>query len=221
MHKLLKPYKDLVPFLGTALGENVEIALHDLTTEEQEVIAIANNHISGRDVGARLSNLSIYYLEEKKYLDSPFVTNYKTAGPDGKLMKSATYFIKEDGVDYPIGMLCINVNISDLEYITTTMKKILGIKEERDIEFKLENPIEILSSPLDEMIDLYMNECLEEMGFPAYFAVERLHVEEKIKVVKHLQERGTFKVKGAIVLVAEKLAVSEPTIYRYLKKTEK
>ena len=27
-----------------------------------------------------------------------------------------------------------------------------------------------------------------------------------------------LKVKGAIVLVAEKLAVSEPTIYRYLKK---
>ena len=41
---------------------------------------------------------------------------------------------------------------------------------------------------------------------------------KKIKVVKYLQEKGTFKVKGAIVLVAEKLAVSEPTIYRYLKK---
>ena len=56
------------------------------------------------------------------------------------------------------------------------------------------------------------------MGFPSYFLVERLNVEEKIKVVKYLQEKGIFKVKGAIVLVAEKLAVSEPTIYRYLKK---
>ena len=42
-----------------------------------------------------------------------------------------------------------------------------------------------------------------------------------IKVVKYLQEKGTFKVKGAIVLVAEKLAVSEPTIYRYLKKMQR
>ncbi|WRK53430.1 helix-turn-helix domain-containing protein [Coprobacillaceae bacterium CR2/5/TPMF4] len=50
---------------------------------------------------------------------------------------------------------------------------------------------------------------------------ERLNVDEKIKVVKYLQEKGTFKVKGAIVLVAEKLAVSEPTVYRYLKKMEK
>ena len=31
----------------------------------------------------------------------------------------------------PVGMLCINVNISDLEYLTSTIKKILGIKEEK------------------------------------------------------------------------------------------
>ena len=144
--------------------------------------------------------------------------NYKTAGPDGKLLKSATYWIKEPDNVYPVGMLCINVNISDLEYLTSTIKKILGIKEEKDIEFKMDNPVEILSSPLDEMIDMYIKECLEKMGFPSYFLAERLNVDEKIKVVKYLQEKGSFKVKGAIVLVAEKLAVSEPTVYRYLKK---
>ena len=132
--------------------------------------------------------------------------NYKTVGNDGKLMRAATYFIKEEGREMPVGMLCINVNISDLEYLTSTIKKILGIKEEKDIEFKMDNPVEILSSPL------------EKMGFPSYFLAERLNVDEKIKVVKYLQEKGTFKVKGAIVLVAEKLAVSEPTVYRYLKK---
>ena len=94
----------------------------------------------------------------------------------------------------------------------------MGIKEEKDIEFKMDNPVEILSSPLDEMIDMYIKECLEKMGFPSYFLAERLNVDEKIKVVKYLQEKGTFKVKCAIVLVAEKLAVSEPTVYRYLKK---
>ena len=30
MHKLLEPYAALVPFLGVALGDNVEVALHDL-----------------------------------------------------------------------------------------------------------------------------------------------------------------------------------------------
>ncbi len=218
MYKGLEPYYKMVEFLGAALGENVEIALHDLTSEEREVVALANKHISGREIGAKLSNLSLHYLETKQYEKKDYVVNYKTAGPDGKLLKSATYFIKEEGNAFPIGMLCINVNISDYEYIQSTLKRILGIKENKDVEYKMENPIEILSSPLDEMVDIYIKECLEQMGFPSYFLVERLNVDEKIKVVKYLQEKGTFKVKGAIVLVAEKLAVSEPTIYRYLKK---
>ena len=218
MYKSLEPYAKLVYFLSAALGDNCEIALHDLTSKDQEIVAISNNPISGREVGAKLSNLSLHYLEEKQYLNHDYVMNYKTVGNDGKLMRAATYFIKEPGKEMPVGMLCINVNISDLEYLTSTIKKILGIKEEKDIEFKMDNPVEILSSPLDEMIDMYIKECLEKMGFPSYFLAERLNVDEKIKVVKYLQEKGTFKVKGAIVLVAEKLAVSEPTVYRYLKK---
>ena len=215
MYKSLEPYAKLVYFLSAALGDNCEIALHDLTSKDQEIVAISNNPISGREVGA---NLSLHYLEEKQYLNHDYVMNYKTVGNDGKLMRAATYFIKEEGREMPVGMLCINVNISDLEYLTSTIKKILGIKGEKDIEFKMDNPVEILSSPLDEMIDMYIKECLEKMGFPSYFLAERLNVDEKIKVVKYLQEKGTFKVKGAIVLVAEKLAVSEPTVYRYLKK---
>ena len=218
MYKSLEPYAKLVYFLSAALGDNCEIAVHDLTSKDQEIVAISNNPISGREVGAKLSNLSLHYLEEKQYLNHDYVMNYKTVGNDGKLMRAATYFIKEEGREMPVGMLCINVNISDLEYLTSTIKKILGIKEEKDIEFKMDNPVEILSSPLDEMIDMYIKECLEKMGFPSYFLAERLNVDEKIKVVKYLQEKGTFKVKGAIVLVAEKLAVSEPTVYRYLKK---
>ena len=218
MYKSLEPYAKLVNFLSASWGDNCEIALHDLTSKDQEIVAISNNPISGREVGAKLSNLSLHYLEEKQYLNHDYVMNYKTVGNDGKLMRAATYFIKEEGREMPVGMLCINVNISDLEYLTSTIKKILGIKEEKDIEFKMDNPVEILSSPLDEMIDMYIKECLEKMGFPSYFLAERLNVDEKIKVVKYLQEKGTFKVKGAIVLVAEKLAVSEPTVYRYLKK---
>lgn len=148
-------------FLSAALGDNCEIALHDLTSKDQEIVAISNNPISGREVGAKLSNLSLHYLEEKQYLNHDYVMNYKTVGNDGKLMRAATYFIKEEGREMPVGMLCINVNISDLEYLTSTIKKILGIKEEKDIEFKMDNPVEILSSPLDEMIDMYIKECLE------------------------------------------------------------
>lgn len=220
MNKLLESYAGMIDFLGKALGENVEIALHDLSSPEQEIVAISNGHISGRGIGAKLSNLSRHYLENKQYLTHDYVVNYKTTDNGGKLLKSATLFIKENNNEYPVGMLCVNVNISDYDYVKEMMKRILGIKKEGDdeVEFNRENPIEILSSPLDEMVDKYVKECLSEMGIPSYVLIERLKVNEKIKVVKYLQDKNTFKVKGAIALVAKRLGVSEPTIYRYLKK---
>ena len=71
----------------------------------------------------------------------------------------------------PVGMLCVKMSIfHDYEYIETTLKRILGIKERKDVEFKLDNPIEILSSPLDEMIDKYIKECLEKNGLSKLFS---------------------------------------------------
>ena len=62
MYKSLEPYAKLVNFLSAALGDNCEIALHDLTSKDQEIVAISNNPISGREVGAKLSNLSLMSL---------------------------------------------------------------------------------------------------------------------------------------------------------------
>ena len=39
MYKYLEPYAAMIEFLGKALGDNVEIALHDLTSKEQEIVA--------------------------------------------------------------------------------------------------------------------------------------------------------------------------------------
>lgn len=218
MNKLLKPYIAITEFLGVALGDNVEIALHDLTSSKQEVIAIANNN-SGREIGAGLSNLSLRYLEEKKYLDKDYVVNYKSIGHDGRLMKSANFFIRDEAQEEPIGMLCVNVNLSDYEYLTSTIKKILGIQDEdSNVEFKLDNPVEILASPIEDMISQSITECLELLGFPKYYDLSRLNVEEKIKIVKFLNDKGTFSVKGAVSIVATTIHVSEQTIYRYLKK---
>ena len=61
MYKYLEPYAAMVEFLGKALGDNVEIALHDLTSKEQEIVAIANNHNSGREIGAKLSFINALF----------------------------------------------------------------------------------------------------------------------------------------------------------------
>lgn len=52
MDARLEPYRVVVSFLGEALGPDYEVVLHDLTSEDGTIVAIVNNHISGRTEGA-------------------------------------------------------------------------------------------------------------------------------------------------------------------------
>ena len=56
---LLQHYIKLTEFLGQALGPDYEVALHDMTDKNRSIVAIANNHISGREIGAPLTNIFI------------------------------------------------------------------------------------------------------------------------------------------------------------------
>ena len=64
---LLQHYIKLTEFLGHALGPDYEVALHDLTDKNRSIIAIANNHVSGREVGAPLTNVALKILMDKSY----------------------------------------------------------------------------------------------------------------------------------------------------------
>ena len=59
MDARLEPYRVVVSFLGEALGPDYEVVLHDLTSEDGTIVAIVNNHISGRTEGAPLSTMFI------------------------------------------------------------------------------------------------------------------------------------------------------------------
>ena len=56
---LIRRYSLLVEFLGRILGPDYEIVLHDLSRKQPSVIAIANGQISGRTIGAPLTNVAM------------------------------------------------------------------------------------------------------------------------------------------------------------------
>ena len=67
---LLQHYIKLTEFLGQALGPDYEVALHDLTDKNRSIIAIANNHVSGREVGAPLTNVALQDPDGQKLRDA-------------------------------------------------------------------------------------------------------------------------------------------------------
>ena len=64
---LLQHYMKLTEFLGQAFGPDYEVALHDMTDKNRSIIAIANNHVSGREIGAPLTNVALSILRDKSY----------------------------------------------------------------------------------------------------------------------------------------------------------
>lgn len=74
---MLGHYIRLTEFLGHTLGPDYEVALHDLTDKNRSIVAIANSHVSGREVGAPLTNMALKILMDKSYEKQDYITHYR------------------------------------------------------------------------------------------------------------------------------------------------
>lgn len=117
---ILQRYITLVDFLGQVLGPDYEVVLHDLSDMSNSIVAIANGHISGREVGAPLTSLALAMISDKRYLNKDFHVNYNGVAPDNKLLRSSTMYIKDD-LGKLIGMLCINFDDSRYQELSTKL----------------------------------------------------------------------------------------------------
>jgi len=219
MHPIIAQYCKLVPFLGTVLGPDYEIALQDLTQGNYCIVAIANGFNSGREVGAPLTKKALGFVESKIYQSQDAILGYHGVTANNTPTNSSTMFIKDDDGTL-LGMLCINYNT---ERCTQTLQKILELCNMEQAAAKhlhpaasVENTVteapEIFSGSVEELIDSILERYLESGIAPS-----RMTQEEKIQIIIKLKEGGVFSVKGAVREVAAKLCCSEPTIYRYLK----
>lgn len=214
----LAQYTALVKFLGAALGPDYEIVLHDINGKDQSVAAIANGRISGRNVGAPLTDKALRFIADKTYQDHDFLCNYTGRSKDERTLRASTMFIKDDGGRL-IGMLCINFDPSRYQKASQDILKLCGLGNEivlDDADLHPAGEVENFSDSIAEVTDTVLKRYLKD-GIPP----ERLTQEEKMAIVKQLEERGIFLLKGAVNEVASRLHCSAASIYRYLGKINK
>ncbi|WP_231570981.1 helix-turn-helix transcriptional regulator [Gordoniibacillus kamchatkensis] len=203
-------HKLFVDFLAMVLGPSHEIVLHDLENLDHSIVAIKNNHISGRKVGDPATDLVLKILNDKEMQKKEFVYNYSGYSKNGKRLRSSTYFIRnEDG--QIVGMLCIN---SDMTNVLKFMDSLAEFMNIQDFEASDQTISENLSSSIEDLTLTSIQSILNSKSVEP----ERMTQEEKIEVVSELNQKGTFLLKGAVSEVAKHLKTSEATIYRYLQK---
>ena len=225
---LLQHYVKLTEFLGQALGPDYEVALHDLTDKNRSIIAIANNHVSGREIGAPLTNVALSILRDKSYETSDYRLHYYGVSINGKDLRSNTMFIKQNG--RLIGMLCINFDDSryralsnqlmglchpDIFVEDVVMPSVPDPGASSAPPAARHTPEKFRNSTEAVAIDA-INRELEHLGVTA----ERLTSEERLKIIGALETNGIFLLKGAVKDVAAGLHCSQASVYRYLSQVK-
>ena len=207
MDARLEPYRVVVSFLGEALGPDYEVVLHDLTSEDGTIVAIVNNHISGRTEGAPLSNMALRFIQERMYEKQDYLAGYQGASQAKGRLRSSTMFIKA-GSEL-IGMLCINFDAAKYSRMAQELLALCGAHREPSPPLGVENFVSSLPDAVQAAIADVTGSVLPP---------DRLTMDEKIRIVDDLQQAGIFYMKGAVSEVAAQLGSSEATIYRYLSK---
>lgn len=207
----LEVYKRLIPFLGEAMGPTCEVALQDCRAGC--IAAIANNHISGRLVGSPLTDLARQIIDDEAWRENDYIASYEGRSQDGRLLRSSTFFIKEEGA--LLGMICINCDTSSFSRLSSTILELGGL---------VAAAVPTLASS-DNSENFHKETFFDDLDFSLKSTVQELFLEgipeefsqsERIAVIRRLSEKGVFLIKGCVGRVAQLLRCSDASVYRYL-----
>lgn len=210
IHPILKAFIPVTKGLAQMLGPDYEIVLHDITDPEHSVIAIENGHVTGRKIGAPLTDLGLYILRSEKFREVDVVPNYMTTTSDGRILRSTTIFIRDEN-EKIIGFLCINFDTTKVSMFKQVIDQHLSFQKLEDLAGANH---EKFASRVEELLNEAIQEVKSLTGKPLRYATK----EEKINVLKKLDEKGFFLLKGAVDLLAREMGNSKFTIYAYLRE---
>ena len=223
INPLLLPYVPLVEYLGQIFGESCEVILHDLANIEHSIVAIANGHITDRQVGGHITDFGLEVVHDPRYQDKAFAVNYPgSAKGQNRTLKSSTFFIRDE-TGTTIGLLCLNLDITDWLKAETLIRQITGFTElpaPGTVENTAPVVLPVIQETFSSTVEDTMTTAIEKIMADYPVSSHRLTIDEKKQIVERLHTRGLFVLKGAVSMVAKRLDVSEQTVYRYLREVQ-
>lgn len=211
---ILASFIPVVKGIAKTFGKDCEVLLHDVSNLESSVIMIENGHVTRRKVGSPMTDLGLYFLQSDLFKDTDFIANYQTESKDGKKLKSTSIFIRDDKKKI-IGFLCINYALDHLSEIRKKIDDFCAVNKAVDKNvFNNEEKEEIFTDNLDDLLERVFVKAQEKVGKP----IEKMLKDDKLELVRYLQKKGFFLVKGNIDKIARKLNVSRYTVYNYLSE---
>ncbi|CUP65044.1 Uncharacterized protein conserved in bacteria [Anaerotruncus colihominis] len=191
--------------IAQTIGDDCEVVLHDLENPQQSVVYIVNNRVTGRQVGQSFDHLVPQVILSKK-LDHDIVTNYYFHTADGRLIKSSTALLKDFGGKV-VGALCINIDTTKISQQIEWLQSLMPGSEENAA------PAEVSQEELTHVSEIVTDLIDKIIGNKD---MARLRREEKLELIRFMDQRGIFLLKGAVDQVGSRMGISRVTVYSYI-----
>ena len=194
----LEPHLPVCEAIVALLAPLAEVAVHDIRRDR--IIGIWNP-ISERKIGDRSLIAELPPYPE----DARVIGPYPKVLADGRAITSVSVVL-HNAKGAPRGLLCINFDRSPLDGTIDLLVRFAAPVEDR--------PAELFDKDWREQILLVVDEECRSR----HLRRERLTREQRLDLVRVLDERGLFATRNAAAHAGRALGVSRTTVYALLKE---
>ena len=208
-HLILDSCKTVLDGLADYLGEGYEFVLHSLENVDHSVVKIINGHHTGRKEGAPITDLALNMLKKIQDNDNQPYISYNAQNKKGQPLRSATIAIHGTNRKV-IGLICINF------YLNTPFVNVLEnfvSMQSAAPQFAPETFAADINELIRESFETVYQEVVADASVPGSLRNK--------EIVLRLNERGIFKLKNAVITVANLLGISKNTVYLHLRNSDK
>ena len=203
---ILTHYIKVGEIVAEMFSPYLEVIVHNLTNPNQSIIAIFNSHITGRKIGDGTSDIG--YKKLSNELPDKII-NYSNKSPSGVELKSSSLTIRNDD-NKIIGSMGFNFDLSHF----------VNMREFIDLFSK---SVEMEELPKKEEFFMWSIKTEIQQALNKYLMINKLQSkvltrDDKLKVISYMKNKGYISKKGAKTIISELLAISRPTLYKYLKE---
>jgi predicted transcriptional regulator YheO len=195
-------FSTLFDMLEKHFGDSLEVVLHDLSFDKaHSVLDIRNGEITHRTIGSGALRHGLEVIPGVSVNGNTFAEIVYT--DDGRILKGSTISIKNDEGE-PIGMICINEDITRLVEFGNYIERVYGTDKEISGEF---------AKDINGLLDGLIQDALISCG-KSYSAMTK---KDKLAFLKYLDDRGFFLISKSGPKICEILHISKFTLYKYLE----
>lgn len=206
---ILHSYMNVADGTADFWGENCEVVVHNLSRLDASVIKIVNGHLSGRQEGSPISEVTLSFVN--KMLANPAMRHvtYFAKSKRGEAFKASISAIEGEKGNI-IGLFCINF------YLTGSFLSLL-----QNFTPTSKTETENISETFVENTEELMLNALEEAKKSVYDNLAISSSNKNKEIVAILHQKGIFNLKDSVITIANHLGISKNTVYMHIRNMNK